>query len=558
MKMADRQYWELTVNIAVTRLLLVRDPWATLLLSGHKKWEIRSEPVRQFGTVAIAKSGIPGEHKIYGILDIAECKGPLSRAQLRENLDLHCDPADARKPPYPKTYAWVVQNPRFLRTPVDYVYKSGWIKWGKGNWVFTDEDFFPEVQVASLPSPDPVLRARFLESLCEDLSFFEMVPQISQIEGRTVSTVLRPAFSQMADDEAKRCLQQGYTAVQDKNRNTHKQKLDQIKEELTTEGLLAESPCNLEELNPIIECVNDKSKRNIHWWCRMQQNIPSARSIGKSLDILIYNNAGDSCHLIGAVGLGSPGYTSGGRDTLFGWDSTTFEGRLAKEAALKCIVQINCIVTVPPYTSVPWHLSKLLAMAVFSSEIVNGYSDRHGSPLLAAISTCGFGMDAPLFHRIALGNFPRVMENGRTAPRQRNPDEALSLWSNPDYVQGARRNRKNHLYYREASTSDVCMNIVSDATKELAVALCESAGSVKRMSSRPQALTKALQYSGIHEDVFRMRKRGIYVGMLSNDYITALSKGKTRNVRADSIPWSDLSKQWVKNETNRLDQLDKQ
>lgn len=559
------------VKIKVSKLLLVPDPWASQLLSGYKKWEIRGRPLsdNMLTTIAIAKSREKGVNRIYGLVDLVSCRGPLTLKEMADNLEMHRDVNDTLTLPYDKTYAWVVANPRVLKKPLDYKYKNGWVIWGSGDWEFSSGDFVEEGKYITMPGPDPVLRTKFLDSLAEDLSFFGYSLGHSTNGGRSLSTIHMPNFREYSDDTMKKIMREGYIKIQAKNRENQRDFVEEAKGIIDDKELFAKKPCELERLNPVIKRVTTQEEKKIHGYLRMLQNIPSSKSIGRVCDLIVYHEPDVSAkhedkHILGIVGLGSSGYSSGGRDKLFGWinnsDFTKSQIQIAKQSALRSILQINCVLVAPPYANSPLRISKLLSVAAFSEDVVTFYKEKFDSSMLCAISTAGFSRTAPLFDRISIGGIKKhftEIRNGSSVPIDqknisRNQSAAFNLWANPSFCKDSRKKYKNCVFYMEAETSPICTNIVSERTKDLARDYCNSSGSITNMRSLKTSFLKALNISGINESIFVISPRGIYVGLLDNSFITALSSGNTADVNPYCIPWGKWVSHWKNIEKNRL------
>lgn len=92
----------------VTHGLLVRQPWADLIVQGKKTWEIRGRSTSIRGRIAVIAAGTG---TIVGLCDLLEVVGPLSLSRYRAAGDLHCIPSDRLDAlPYVHTYAWRVGN----------------------------------------------------------------------------------------------------------------------------------------------------------------------------------------------------------------------------------------------------------------------------------------------------------------------------------------------------------------------------------------------------------------------------------------------------------------
>jgi len=111
------------------RGLLVRDPYASQILNGEKIWELRGRPTQIRGPVAIVKSGTG---RAFGTANLVRVLGPLDLEDLVDAPEL---PSSEREElrrcglPYPKTYAYVVTDPRWFERPIPYKHPSGAVTW---------------------------------------------------------------------------------------------------------------------------------------------------------------------------------------------------------------------------------------------------------------------------------------------------------------------------------------------------------------------------------------------------------------------------------------------
>ena len=537
--------------IFTEKLLLIRDPWVTLILAGFKTWEIRGEPVSYRGTIAIAKSG-EKQSLIFGVVDIVNCIGPLTLDEITNGYDKHRDPDDTHKKPYKHTYAWILNNPRMLSSPKEFQHQNGWVKWGTGKWEFSDSDFIPRGEIQVCESPRINIREQFLDSMHEDISAFNIEGRSFDICGNCVSVIRRPDFSRMSQDQSRRLMREGYSFIQKKNWEENATKWDEVQDILRKEGGLASEPLAANELRPILEIVETPWQKKLHSYCRALQNIPSSASIGRRVDLLVWHDPGGDTrrHLLGAIGIGSPAYSVGGRDKLFGWNDRTEEGKAAKDNALRCLVHVNCLVTHPPYDSVDYRMTKLFAMAVFSEQVIRTFNSRYNSPLLAATSTAGYAGEAHMWDRIALGG---LRDSGCLVKSpeglSRRQSDAFELWASPSFSADSRRNRNNHIFYPEASISGSSLNIFSNQTRRLARELCESSSAIRRMTSWTNAMRMAIGIAGVPIDTFKMPQRSLYVGMLDNQCISHLREGNVE-CSAPAISWGKWVSYWALKKAN--------
>ena len=109
------------------RALLIQRPWIDMILNNTKKWEIRGSRTNISERIALVPSG---SGTVVGVCQLVECKGPLTAAEFRKNAaKAGLRPDEARRRPYPKTYAWVLEKPMRLKRPIAYKHPSGAIIW---------------------------------------------------------------------------------------------------------------------------------------------------------------------------------------------------------------------------------------------------------------------------------------------------------------------------------------------------------------------------------------------------------------------------------------------
>ncbi len=112
-----------------TRALVVRAPWAGMLVRGDKTWEIRGAATHVRGPIAIAQGGTG---LIVGTAVLSDCLGPLTLDQYREAWRQRGGGDHPEAPsPYPLAFAWVMTHPSALRMPIPYSHPSGAVIWVK-------------------------------------------------------------------------------------------------------------------------------------------------------------------------------------------------------------------------------------------------------------------------------------------------------------------------------------------------------------------------------------------------------------------------------------------
>tara|TARA_B110000008_G_scaffold273776_1_gene308568 strand:+ start:297 stop:698 length:402 start_codon:yes stop_codon:yes gene_type:complete len=110
-------------------ILIVKEKYADMLLSGYKTMEIRGMSCKKKvgETVYIAKSGT---QQIFGCVIFQGCYGPLSDEDIINYQDLH----RVYETPinwYKKTYGWSFSCPIVFENSIPYKKKRGAIVWVK-------------------------------------------------------------------------------------------------------------------------------------------------------------------------------------------------------------------------------------------------------------------------------------------------------------------------------------------------------------------------------------------------------------------------------------------
>ncbi len=110
------------------RAFRVWEPYATYIVEGKKRWEIRRYPTSVRGRV-----GILSGDKLIGTVEIHGSKGPFTPEELREHQDKHLADEQLLKE-YArgrKLWAWELRDARKFEEPVDVVPKRGQRTWVK-------------------------------------------------------------------------------------------------------------------------------------------------------------------------------------------------------------------------------------------------------------------------------------------------------------------------------------------------------------------------------------------------------------------------------------------
>jgi len=106
--------------------LIVREPYATLIVNGKKTWEIRKNPTKIRGRILIISQG-----KAIGSVELVDVIGPFTVEELSEHFDKHQVDSNFLEE-YSKgklLYAWVLKNPHIFEKPISVKLKKGVQVW---------------------------------------------------------------------------------------------------------------------------------------------------------------------------------------------------------------------------------------------------------------------------------------------------------------------------------------------------------------------------------------------------------------------------------------------
>ncbi len=109
--MAERREIEIPV-----RSLVVREPWASLIVGGRKTWEIRRYPTRIRGRI-----GIVSGRGLIGAVRLVDVLGPFSVEELLLHIEKHLAPEEVLRA-YAgdsELYAWVLAEPEEFPEPFE-------------------------------------------------------------------------------------------------------------------------------------------------------------------------------------------------------------------------------------------------------------------------------------------------------------------------------------------------------------------------------------------------------------------------------------------------------
>ena len=115
-------------TISLGRLLVVAEPWASLLVDGDKTWELRTTSTSVRGPVGIAAKGTG---TIIGAVRLLDVHGPFSSEEIGEYEHLHrvlSDDTSTYSGPQ-GLYAWEMTGAVRFATPVPYRHPQGAAIW---------------------------------------------------------------------------------------------------------------------------------------------------------------------------------------------------------------------------------------------------------------------------------------------------------------------------------------------------------------------------------------------------------------------------------------------
>ncbi|MBO9608062.1 MAG: ASCH domain-containing protein [Paenibacillaceae bacterium] len=114
----------------IDRALVIREPYASRIVDGTKKWEIRGSGTLIRGKIAIIAGGTG---TMIGSCELTDVIGPLSLDEYTLSYEQRglrqieaCD-----KLPYKQTFAWVMSHAKRFRSPVAYEHPNGAVIWVK-------------------------------------------------------------------------------------------------------------------------------------------------------------------------------------------------------------------------------------------------------------------------------------------------------------------------------------------------------------------------------------------------------------------------------------------
>jgi hypothetical protein len=114
--------------IQLDRLLVVAEPWASLLVDGDKTWELRTTSTKVRGPVGIAAKGTG---TIVGTVELVGAHGPFTSGEIAPYERLHRVPASSTSTySGPKgLYGWEMTGAVRFEAQIPYRYPQGAVIW---------------------------------------------------------------------------------------------------------------------------------------------------------------------------------------------------------------------------------------------------------------------------------------------------------------------------------------------------------------------------------------------------------------------------------------------
>lgn len=106
--------------------LVVKSPFIDDILNGIKKWEVRGMNTHIRGSIVLLKSG---SGLALGTVNIIEVQELTLEKYNRWEYRTYLGKEPAIKLPYKKTFAYVLEEPKWFTKPIPYKHPIGAITW---------------------------------------------------------------------------------------------------------------------------------------------------------------------------------------------------------------------------------------------------------------------------------------------------------------------------------------------------------------------------------------------------------------------------------------------
>lgn len=161
----------------------------------------------------------------------------------------------------------------------------------------------------------------------------------------------------------------------------------------------------------IVECDGDDELGALFDYYLTTQSIASVVKRGRFGRFLVYDEGAAGRPIMAIIGLSSPSYFNGARDSLLGWSPVgshvegewilDHEAKEKRDEGLLCLSHITAAAAVPPYDRLP--IAKLVSALCFSPTVIGHMEETFGRPIAGLTTTGGWGINAAPYQRIHLG-----------------------------------------------------------------------------------------------------------------------------------------------------------
>lgn len=119
-----------TLPLVIERVLIIREPWISLILSGEKMWEMRPNWTSVRGWIGLAAKGT---NAVSGLAWLTDCRHPLSASNYDQFFDMHRIPPEesARAIENKWVFPWVFSEVVRLPRPIPFRSSPGAVQFVK-------------------------------------------------------------------------------------------------------------------------------------------------------------------------------------------------------------------------------------------------------------------------------------------------------------------------------------------------------------------------------------------------------------------------------------------
>lgn len=119
-----------TLPLIIERVLIIREPWISLILSGEKMWEMRPNWTSVRGWIGLAAKGT---NAVSGLAWLTDCRHPISASNYDQFFDMHRIPPEetARAIENNWVFPWVLSDVVRLPRPIPFRSSPGAVQFVK-------------------------------------------------------------------------------------------------------------------------------------------------------------------------------------------------------------------------------------------------------------------------------------------------------------------------------------------------------------------------------------------------------------------------------------------